>query len=427
MLTFFKLTAVICLCLIIPIYGNEEPCHPLQLDGLIYEVINRNPDLAATRDRIEAAALAVGRVQVLDDPDLAVQSEENPFHRPTIDFTPMVNVEIAQRIPFPGKLRLKGKIAHQQLLISQSQELTTLQDLVLQTKKLYYLLIVNRNAFQINHQNREIIQKVIGAAMAFYESGQGNYAEVLKGQIELQTVEEEQLGLTAEKEMIIALINALLNQDPYCPLGEPIETFDMTPFVSFDFCQLETLAFQERPEIHQTEAMIGEEMFRAKLARRGYFPDFVVSGMYQRMTDTRENGWGATVGINLPIWIALKQRREVQEALARAKANENTLRSMRAMIRSKIREITAALKASEEKILLYQTGLLPKTRQALSSLEAKYRSGEGEFLMLLDTRRQLQNFEMEYVRKMAERATLLAELERTIGVPLEMMKCTVNN
>lgn len=80
MLIFFKLTAVICLCLIIPIYGNEEPCHVLQLNSLIYEVINRNPDLAATRDRIEAAALAVGRVQILDDPDLAVQSEQNPFH-----------------------------------------------------------------------------------------------------------------------------------------------------------------------------------------------------------------------------------------------------------------------------------------------------------------------------------------------------------
>ncbi len=40
---------------------------PLQLNMLVKEVIQRNPNLSATRLRIQAAHEAVHRVQVLDD------------------------------------------------------------------------------------------------------------------------------------------------------------------------------------------------------------------------------------------------------------------------------------------------------------------------------------------------------------------------
>lgn len=72
------------------------------------EVIPRNPNLDATRLRIQATHEVVHRVQVLDDPQEIIMSDENKFGK-TSDFTPMMRYEISQEIPFLGKLRLKGE------------------------------------------------------------------------------------------------------------------------------------------------------------------------------------------------------------------------------------------------------------------------------------------------------------------------------
>ena len=63
--------------------------------------------------------------------------------------------------------------------------------------------------------------------------------------------------------------------------------------------------------------------------------------------------------------------------------------------------------------------MLPKVLEALKASEISYRTGKGDFLILLDTRRQYQNIELTFEGIKAERETLLAELERAVGVPLE--------
>jgi len=92
---------------------------------------------------------------------------------------------------------------------------------------------------------------------------------------------------------------------------------------------------------------------------------------------------------------------------------------MESTIRGQIQDLLGKLKANEEKLLLYKTGLIPKIIEALKTSEISYRTGKGDFLILLDTRRQYQEIELGYERNKAEREILLAELERAVGVPLE--------
>lgn len=82
-----------------------SPLHsqPLCLDSLVRNVIARNPNLEATRFRIQAAHEAMYRVQVLDDPKVMIMSDQNKFHK-TSEFTPMMSYEIGQMIPFLEEL-----------------------------------------------------------------------------------------------------------------------------------------------------------------------------------------------------------------------------------------------------------------------------------------------------------------------------------
>src|SRR3990167_3203612 len=91
-----------------PLFSNEDPLNQktLQLETLVEEVLNRNPDLEAAKERIRAAAEVVPRVQVIDDPEFKFMSNFNNFKTKS-KFDPMLQYQISQTFPFPGKLGLK--------------------------------------------------------------------------------------------------------------------------------------------------------------------------------------------------------------------------------------------------------------------------------------------------------------------------------
>jgi len=402
-----------------PIHAKENKNPPLQLDILIKNVIKHNPDLEAARSRIKAAAIAIPRVQVLDDPNLLIRSLSNPLKSRSDAFQREMRVEFSQRLPFPGKLKLKGKIAEQQRNFLYYQEITTQEDLTLTAKKLYFQLFFNRTAIQINTYNRNITKRLIEGALSVYKTGKGKQADVLKGQVELQMLEEELFILESDQATLIAMINTLLDSPQSSPVGEPLELFH--PIVSFDYEQLETIALNNRSELHSIQALIQEQKERANLARREFYPDFKLSFRWQRKPNQKADAWGVALELNLPVWIEQRQRREMREAETKASANTSSLYNMYSIIRGRIKEILAKISAAEERILLYKTSLLSKVTETLVSNEIKYQVGKEDFLTVLDTRRQLQNFELAYERARIEREILLAELERETAVPIERM------
>jgi outer membrane protein TolC len=390
---------------------------PVQLNTLIEEVLKRNPNLEAAHERVRAAAEVVPRVQVIDDPEFKFLSDFNKFKSKS-EFIPMLQYQISQTFPFPGKLRLKGKVASEVLKQFQNSEITTEKDLILQTKKLYFQLILNQASLSINQNNRDVSKNIIDDSLALYRSGKGSYEEVIKAQIELQKLDEELLSIEADHIFIISMLNTLLNRPQSEEIGKPEEITSFS--INLDYEKLAKIAMQERPELKELKAMVQEQEMMARLAKREYFPDFTISAGYEQITENlSDNAWVASLSFKIPLWIAKRQKRQVREAKAQASANLNALRAMEAMIQGQIQDILGKLKATEERLLLYQTGLLPKILEALKASEVNYRSGKGDFLILLDTRRQYQNLELEYERVKAARETWLAELERTIGIPLE--------
>lgn len=397
---------------------------PLQLNVLVDEVIRRNPNLDATRLRIQAAYEVVHRVQVLDDPQVMIKSDNNKLHERS-SFMPMMKYEVSQMFPFPGKLRLKGEIAKQVMFQQQSIDITTYRELIRQTKLLFFQLYTNDVSIRINTDNTSLVNTLIEDSLALYRSGKGEYVDTIKMQLELQMLEEQRLGLEAEMEMIKSMLNALLNRSPTEPLGKPIPGF--TKQFGLSFYQAEVIALSSRSELHGMQAMVNEQEKMAQLARRNYYPDFVVGIEYEKMNNNFDghvdDALMFKVGFNLPIWIPEKQAREVREARAKAFANQKELEGMQAMISGKLKELLAKLKSVDDKIILYRDGILPKVKEAFSALLSTYRSGEGKFVLLLDTWRQAFNAELEYERFLSEREIIIAELERAMGMILEEVLC----
>lgn len=390
----------------------------LRLNTLVKDVIERNPNLAAVEYRVKAVAQVIPQVQTLDDPVFTVRFLNNSIGSKE-KFVKQRRYRLSQKIPFIGKLRLRGEIAQHALEFVENQEITTYRDLILQAKRLYFQLYLNQVARHINKENRDIVSRLINDAMAIYKSGQTSQDDVLKAQIELQMLDNELLILISEKETLIAMINALMDRPQSYPIGEAEEY--KSSHEAFSYQNLESIALQERSELRGLQASVEEEEARAALARRDYYPDFNFTFMLQNIPD-KQTAWGVDVSFNLPIWIEDKQKRQVQEAEARALANVSELADFRARIRGRIREVLAKIDATEERIKLYETSLVPKTLQTLTANKSNYLVGKEDFLTVLDTRRQLQDVQLDYESVSIEREILLAELEWEVGIPLEQMR-----
>jgi len=398
----------------------------LELPNLICEVLERNPDLAATEERIRAAEFFEKRVQILDDPLFTVMRHAQPFSsKKKSFFVPQTRFELMQEFPFPGKLSLKGEIAHQQVMFNESEQLSTIQELVFASKKLYFYLYFNQASLQINDVTRKIVSEFVKETLTLYRTGEDGFSEAVKAQVELQILDDERLKLYAEKDRLLSMINAILNRPSYDRLGAPQDSF--TPPISFFSEELECIAFQHNPEIQGIEARIGEQNYRKDLAKREYYPDFTVSSRFDHRIASSDTAWGVAVGINVPIWIPWKQRRDVQRARALARSHCDELENLKSVIRGKIREILSEVFSLEERILLLKTGILPKTLESLEAGKSEYKTGQGDFLTLLDTIRQYYEYMLEYESARAQREIFLSELERTIGIYLEEIKCNSQN
>lgn len=404
--------------------AHHDLSPPLRLDELVQEVISRNPNLQAAQQRIQAAELAALRAEVFSDPMVTIMSDQNQFRTPS-NFMPMMKYELAQLFPFPGKLHLKGKIAEQTVALKRSEEITTLRELILRTKKLYFELYFNQVARQINAKNQEIVSNIISDAMALYKAGTAGFEEVLKAQTEKQGLNEQLVMLEAEHESIKAMLRAVLNQPSTYPLGDAEEQWSSE--YPFNYMTLENIALDNRSELQGMQAMVDEQRLMAELAEREFFPDVTVSVGYERMNNRfmgrTDSAWTASISFNVPIWIEQRQLREVHEAERLAQANSDALEGMKAMIKSDIRQITAKIQSAQERIAIYESGLLSKTEETLAAATSKYRADIGNFFILLDTQRQLKSIELGYMQAKVEKEILLAELERAVGMDLKEISC----
>ncbi|MEK7700289.1 MAG: TolC family protein, partial [Planctomycetota bacterium] len=82
---------------------------PLDLDRLIQEALEHNPEIIAAQKRINAAKARVSQARSLDDPTIRAGSYDMSNNPVNINGqTEMLQQRygVSQKIPFPGKLRL---------------------------------------------------------------------------------------------------------------------------------------------------------------------------------------------------------------------------------------------------------------------------------------------------------------------------------
>jgi cobalt-zinc-cadmium efflux system outer membrane protein len=382
----------------------------LALDELIAAVLQRNPGLAASRAALEAARQEAARARELEDPTasamLAPQSLGGaaPFGW---------DVRAGQRIPYPGKLRLRGEAARDEATAAEEQLAAMRLALAERAAGLYADYYLVARELEINVEHLALLRTFQRVAAARYGAGLVPQQAPLQAEVEAALMLQQGVELAASRRRLVAQLDALLHRPAEAPLPPPPAALAPAPGTGSDGAS-ERDAVMARPELRAARAKVAARQAELELARRARQPDLELMGGYNSMWGTREHRWTVGVGVNLPL-----RRRRIRDEVAAAQARLDQATAELAGLEDTLlaEAATAAVDRDESLRLLdlYRDRLIPAARDQVAAARASFESGGEPMLALIEAERSLRDAQRRYHEAVAGSLRAQAALARARG------------
>ncbi len=404
---------------------SEDMDNILKLKEVVDEALVMNPELQSAELSWKASTEKILQEKSLDDPILGFTYYGEPVQ--TRVGEKQAGVMASQKIPFFGKLRLKGEVAKSEAGVFKERYRTFERQIVAKAKSAFYELFWVHKSISINEENKSLLQRFVKIAEVKYATAKATQQDVLKAQVELSKIVYELITLEQLKETAIARINTLLNRHPDAPLGVPekVDTTELT--VSLE--NLYKKAKEINPGLSILKYKIERDKAAYELAKKQYYPDFTFGLNYTFINDLpttvmsspvgeSRDSYTGTLSINVPLFQKRKHDAGVREANARLKSSEKAYKNMENMTLFGVKDFHFKVQTAERLVKLYRDSIIPQAEQSLKAAEVGYRAGQVDFLNFIDSQRVLLDFNLAYYRAIADFGINIAELERVVGTEL---------
>jgi len=393
----------------------------VDLGHLVEEGLKANPEILAARWAIEAAQARIVQARSLDDPELSIESWSIPLNQPTnLNQADSHMVNLRQRLPFPGKLRLRGEVASQEEAIARARYHAKEREVIAAVKKGYYDLFMAERNIHIAQEQLALLERILKTAEARYAVGKAAQQDVIKAQVEQSDVLGRLIAAEREHHHAEARLNTLLNRPPDAPIGRTAER--EPPTTPFEQQELFKLAMESNPELQQAASEVKRAELSHELAiRNSKYPDFMVGlGYWYLPQGNFQHTYSGMLTLTIPFfWTKARHDKEVEEASAQIARAEASRRAMKNRALFEVRENLVTVNAARRSIALYRTGLIPQAELSLKAAEVAYQTGRLEFTGLLEAERALRDVRLGYYRTLVALEQSLADLERAVGRDIE--------
>ena len=193
----------------------------VRLQPLIQEAVAANPEIRAEGKRWDAAKERPPQEGSLDDPMLSfeiVNLPTNTFSFSQDDMT-MKQFSVSQTFPYFGKRGLRSEVAQREANAIGQGYRDKRNEIVRRVKEVFFELYVVDRSLEVVEKNREVLRQFVKIAETKYSVGKGIQQDVLKAQVELSRLLDEQIRLEQSRQAAGARLNAILNRSPQTPLA----------------------------------------------------------------------------------------------------------------------------------------------------------------------------------------------------------------
>lgn len=391
------------------------------VDDYVRYALEHNAGIVASRQKVARLTQRVPQAVSLDDPMFQIA----PFGEMAETAAGEVGLMtgISQRLPTPGKLDARGRIAGQQVAVAVAELNERALAVVADVRRAYWSLYFTVRAIEVTQNNKKLIQQFRDIADAKLRANTATQPDVLRASVELSNIENELIGLRQKRTAARAMLNQLMNRPVTTALSDP-EPVDLNE-IGLELDALIAAATLTNPGLAKTRERIREYRERVKLARLNRWPDLTVSANYNAVDDDGLSGvangddqWWFGFGFNLPIWV---QRLDAAEREANRGVLENLaeLTDTSNRVAFRVQDALSKVEADQQLVILFRDVIIPQARQTVDASLSGYRAGTIDFLTLVDNWRKLLNFQVQYHRNLTRLEQDFADLQEAVGRDLQ--------
>lgn len=387
----------------------------LSLDQAVQTTLAQNPELKSMQQDAEAAKSAAGKARFWDDPMVGVRLYQVPIGE-NIDHAMDIDYIVAQKFPFPGKVKAAAQIAHHNYLHHLESLDGRGRELLRELKNAYYQLFAAERLLEVSRSLEGRLRAMVQGAQAKLAAGEPAGADAAQGQAELARLLAEREPLKQKRQVWQAKLNQLMFQ----PLDQAVSLPAKLPPPHWDLPlgELEAIAERRHPKLKGARHRIEEKSWGVKAAKRDWYPDFGAQVEYVQRPGQTEDAWTGELMMNVPLIVGKKKAavKQAQAELAGARYSEQAVKND---VSFRVQEIYQKVQANRRVLQVTGGTLLPQVRQSLEMTSAAYLAGKSYFLDSLNAARGLLQAQNDYWKAYADLAEAGAELEEAVGMTRE--------
>ena len=178
----------------------------------------------------------VPQARALDDPELSITQWSIPSNF-NLSRTDETWYGLSQAFPFPGKRRLRGRVAEAGAQAAEQDSYAAVRAIRARVKTTYARLYRAQRNIATHLEHQALLQELIQIALARYGVGEAPQQESLKAQVELSSLHTSLLALEQEQQSLRIELNTVIGRpdDPlffgtaqiaFAPITPPVDALE---------------------------------------------------------------------------------------------------------------------------------------------------------------------------------------------------------
>ncbi len=321
-----------------------------------------------------------------------------------------------QKLPFPGKLRLKGTIAAKEAEIAKVSYEKVLRDLSAEVKKTYYELYFVDRAVELQKENEAVLDYFAEVSRRNYGLDVSELDELVRAQKSSAKAAFSLLKAQDMRTTVVARLNTLLDRAPDTVVGAIHEP----PFTEVDTSveQMYEMAGRNNELVRVTGLKVQKSELEKKLAGFSYLPNFSVGVNYSQIglppsmvKDGGDDALSFTLGLSIPLWFGKNRARVAQKSELINKTRFERRAALQE-IKGLVDKVYYNMSTTKSIAVLYKKRFIPEAKESMDFAEARYKTGKESLGRLLETESMWIDFRLLYYRAFTDYLKNIAELER---------------
>ncbi len=315
---------------------------------------------------------------------------------------------LVQQFSHPKLYQAQINLQKSRVVASQKNEALQKNEVIGNLKLVYYQLFYYQQLRGILVQQDSLYQNTLRIAQARYKTGETNSLEKISAKVRLQEINNRLKILAKDEETAYQHFKLLLNSQQDFKLDFNIPLKRDTSIV------INALSLANNPllSVFEQQTVISQQT--TNVEKQKLKPDFRL-GLINQSIEHHFNQMIVSAGIGLPIFTKAQKAR-VEAAKVNEKIADSQLKHIEAQINGQLNMLKMTYEKLRSSIQYYENFALPQAELMIKNAIKSYKSGEIEYVELIQTNQQAWQIKDNYFSTVLDFNKTIIQIETLLGI-----------